>query len=141
MTRSLTRGQLARKTGIGIEALRFYERKGLIPDPPRSPAGYRLYPETMVVRLNFIRRAKQLGFSLNEIGELLATRVDPRTTRGQVREEVRAKIAEIGSKIRDLERMKGALERLTAACCDAAPAGECAILDALEGRDESFLDG
>lgn len=141
MTRSLTRGQLARKTGIGIEALRFYERKGLIPNPPRSPAGYRLYPETMVVRLNFIRRAKQLGFSLNEIGELLATRVDPRTTRGQVREEIRVKIAEIRSRIRDLEKMKSALERLAAACRGAAAAGECPILDALEGRDESFLDG
>lgn len=60
--KSLTRGQLAQKTGTGIEALRFYERNGLIQEPPRSQSGYRLYPDSVVGRLRFIRRAKELGF-------------------------------------------------------------------------------
>ena len=72
---SFTIGQLARRAGVGIETVRFYEREGLIPEPPRRPSGYRDYPPETVTRIVFIRRAKDLGFSLKEINELLDFRV------------------------------------------------------------------
>ncbi|MFQ5740198.1 MAG: heavy metal-responsive transcriptional regulator [Acidobacteriota bacterium] len=136
MIRSLTRGQVSRKTGIGIEALRFYERKGLIQEPPRSDSGYRLYPASVIARLRFVRRAKELGFSLQEIKELLALRVAPTTTTAQVREQAQVKVADIQSKIRDLQKIKRALDKLVTACCGAGPASECPILEALEGEEE-----
>ncbi len=76
----LTIGKVASRAGIGIETIRFYEREGLIAEPPRRESGYRQYPEVAVSRLRFIRHAKELGFSLKEIKELFALRVDPETT-------------------------------------------------------------
>ncbi len=84
-----TIGQVAERSGIGIETVRFYERKGLIADPPRTDSGYRQYPEDVVVRLRFIRRAKELGFALKEILELLSLRVNPDTTCADVRKKRR----------------------------------------------------
>lgn len=139
--KSLTRGQLAHKTGIGIEALRFYERNGLIQEPPRNEAGYRLYPATVVGRLRFIRRAKELGFSLREIKELLALRVDPKTSSAEVRKQAELKVADIESKIRDLQSIMQALDKLLAACCGEGRASECPILEALEGEGENLLHG
>jgi DNA-binding transcriptional MerR regulator len=76
----LTIGQVAQRTGMGIETVRFYEREGLLNRPARSPSsGYRLYEEEVIARLLFIVRAKELGFTLTEIKELLALRVDPDT--------------------------------------------------------------
>ncbi len=140
MMESLTRGQLAKKTGIGTEALRFYERKGLIPDPPRSESGYRLYPALVLGRLRFIKRAKNLGFSLEEISDLLQLRVDPSTTSAQVREKAEAKLEEVVSKMRDLEKIRNALEKLTAACRGAEPSGDCPILEALESEAQDWLE-
>jgi len=79
---ALTIGQVAKRSGIGIETLRYYERKGLVEEPPRTESGYRQYPEDVVARIRFIRRAKELGFKLSEISELLSLRVDPNTTCG-----------------------------------------------------------
>ncbi|MCH8048022.1 MAG: MerR family transcriptional regulator, partial [Planctomycetes bacterium] len=77
---SLTIGQLARRAEVGVETVRFYEREGLLEEPARRPSGYRQYDEGVVDRLRFIRRAKQLGFTLKEIRELLSLRLDPATT-------------------------------------------------------------
>ena len=96
---SLTIGQLARRAGVGVETVRFYEREGLISEPPRRPSGYRDYPLEAVSRIVFIRRAKKLGFSLKEISELLGLRVRPRRNCAQVKQNADAKIDDIDAKI------------------------------------------
>lgn len=133
----LTIGQLARATGVGVETIRYYEREGLIPDPPRRKSGYRQYPPDMTRRVRFIRRAKALGFTLKEIGELLELRVDPAGDCADVRALARTKIAEVDVKLADLTRIKSALERLARACDGTGPTSDCPILDALtrEGLD------
>jgi MerR family mercuric resistance operon transcriptional regulator len=121
---------------VGLETVRFYERQGLLAQPTRQASGYRQYTEDVVVRLRFIRRAKELGFSLKEIGELISLRSDPTTTCAQVKERAQVKIAEIASKIHDLQRIKKALGKLMAACQGTGPISECPILDALDPRIE-----
>ncbi len=92
--KSMTIGQVAKQTGVGIETIRFYERRGLIDEPPRRDSGYRQYSEDVIARLEFIKRAKELGFSLKEINELFSLRVDHDTSCGDVRS--RASNAERG---------------------------------------------
>jgi MerR family mercuric resistance operon transcriptional regulator len=131
----LTIGQVARQAGVGVETVRFYERQGLLEEPSRRESGYRQYPEEVVAQLRFIKRAKELGFALKEIKELLALRVDPAITCAEVKRQTEAKIADIEGKITSLLRMKKALVRLTAVCRGQGPTSECPILDAL-GKDE-----
>lgn len=132
----LTIGKLARAAGVAVETVRFYERKGLIADPPRRSSGYREYSEEVVRRLRFIRRAKELGFSLREIEELLALRTGPATC-GEVREQISAKLADIKERVRDLNRMGSALEELHTLCESTDPLGDCPILELIEEtRDE-----
>lgn len=135
--RPLTIGQVAKNAGVGIETVRFYERQGLISEPPRKESGYRQYPEDVVARLRFIHRAKELGFSLKEIKELLALRLDPATTCAEVKSRATAKIADIEAKIETLQRMKKALVKLTKSCSGRGPTSECPILDALEPRSNT----
>lgn len=132
----LTIGQVAKRAGIGLETVRFYERQGLIEEPGRKESGYRQYAEEVVARLRFIRRAKELGFSLKEIRELLALRHDPSTTCAEVRNRAKAKIANIEEKIQTLQRMKKALMELTMTCRGRGPAGECPILVALDQQQK-----
>ena len=132
----LTIGQVARYAGVGIETVRFYERQGLLEEPARKQSGYRQYGEDVVARLRFIRRAKELGFSLKEIKELLALRVDPTTTCAEVRGKGAAKIADVEQKIEALQRIRKALVKLTAVCRGRGPTSECPILDALDKEDE-----
>jgi len=127
----LSIGTLAREAGVGIEAIRFYEREGLLPEPPRKPSGYRQYSGDAVERLRFIRRAKELGFSLQEIKELFSLRVAPGTTCQEVKQRAEAKVSDIEERIRSLQKMKRALARLAAACRGRGPVSECPILDAL----------
>lgn len=134
--RGMTIGQVAKKGGVNIETVRYYERQGLIPPPPRRESGYREYPEETVKRIRFIKRAQELGFSLREIAELLALRVGPGTTCGEIRKVAEAKIADIEGKIRTLQRMMGVLLKLAAACSGRGPTSECPILEALERREE-----
>ncbi|MGE3805886.1 MAG: MerR family DNA-binding protein [Gemmataceae bacterium] len=131
----LTIGQVARQAGVGVETVRFYERQGLLEDPPRRESGYRQYPEEVVGRIRFIKRAKDLGFSLKEIEELLALRVDPETSCAEVRSKAEEKIAEIEAKIQALQRIRKALVKLTAICLGRGPTRECPILEALD-RDK-----
>jgi len=129
---SLRIGQLASRAGVGVETVRFYEREGLIPEPPRRPSGYRDYPTETVTRIVFIRRAKELGFSLKEICELLEFRVRPRRSCAHVKQSAEAKIADIDGKIANLRRMRRALQDLTTACEDRTPTTECPILSSLD---------
>ena len=131
----LSIGQLAQRSGVGVETVRFYERKGLLAEPDRRPSGYRQYDEAVVDRLRFIRRAKELGFTLNEINELLSIRLDPTTTCADVKNKAEAKIMDIEQKIGTLQRMKKALVKVTKACSGRGETSECPILESLD-RDE-----
>jgi MerR family copper efflux transcriptional regulator len=138
----LTIGQVAERAGVGIETVRFYEREGLLHRPARSPSsGYRLYEDDVITRLQFIQRAKELGFTLNEVKELLSLGVDPDTSCEDVRARAEAKVADIEGKIETLQRMRKALRRLTEACGKAGGGSECPILDALHGRHRAGRKG
>jgi len=131
----LTIGQLARRAGVGVETVRFYERKGLLAEPDRKPSGYRQYKPETVDRLRFIRRAKELGFTLREIQELLSLRVDPSTNCADVRSRAIAKIEDIESRIRTLRRMKNSLVKLSKACSGSGSISECPILESLDNQE------
>ena len=128
----LTTGRLAERGGVNLETIRYYERRGLLPKPPRRTSGYRAFPPEAVRRVRFIKRAQALGFSLGEIRELLALRVERGTKCDDVRRRAEVKIADIGGKIRSLRRMKRALSELVVACEGEAPVGACPILAALD---------
>ncbi|MCH8029283.1 MAG: MerR family DNA-binding protein [Candidatus Dadabacteria bacterium] len=129
---SLTIGKVARLAGVGVETIRFYERQGLIAEPPRKESGYRQYPQQTVVRVRFIRRAKELGFTLKEINEMLYLRIDPNTTCEEIRVLAEAKKVDIEEKIRALQKIKEALVKLLATCEGRGPVSECPILDFLD---------
>ena len=128
----LTIEQVAKRVEVGIETIRFYEREGVLEKPDRSASGYRLYGEDVIARLRFVGRAKELGFTLKEIRELLGLRVEPTTTCADVRIRAETKIGDIEEKIRTLKRMKRALVKLTKACSGSGPTSECPILESIE---------
>lgn len=132
--KSLKIGQVAERSGVGIETVRFYEREGLIPKPDRSSSGYRLFDDETIARLQFIRRAKELGFTLIEIKELLSLRLDTTTSCADIKSRAEAKIADIDEKIRTLKRMKTTLKKLTSKCNGQGSVNECSILDALDSK-------
>jgi len=133
---TLTIGQLARAAGVGVETLRFYERTQLIPEPPRRASGYRQYPASAVARIKFIKRAKELGFSLREIDELLSLRAESAGQCVEIYARAQTKVEDISAKIASLTRMKEALVRLAKACSEAGTSGECPILEALATRTQ-----
>jgi MerR family mercuric resistance operon transcriptional regulator len=128
----LTIGQVAREAGVNIQTIRYYERRGLLPEPSRAESGYRSYGEEAVRQIRFIRNAKELGFSLKEIGELLSLRLDPGGMSAAVKELAKEKLVDIQEKIDTLQRMRAALEGLIHACPGCGPVRECPILDALD---------
>jgi MerR family mercuric resistance operon transcriptional regulator len=127
-------GKIAEKTGIGVETVRFYERKGLIAQPAKPASGFRRYDGAIVARLRFIRQAQTLGFSLKEIGELLSLKADPMTDCADVRRRAKTKRDEVVAKIAHLETMRRALDTLIAACPGRGAIRRCSILDALQAR-------
>lgn len=131
---NLTIGQLAKEAKVNVETVRYYERRGLIPKPPRKDSGYRQYPPEAVSRIQFIKHAQELGFSLKEIAELLSLRVDPNTTCGDVKRRAESKIKEVEEKIQALQRIKRALAKLAALCRGRGPTSECPILEALDAE-------
>ena len=131
---TLRTADVAKQGGVNLETIRYYERRGLLPKPPRTAAGYRTFDPAAVRRLRFIKQAQAIGFSLKEVKELLALRVDPRTSCADVRRRAEAKIVDIDEKLRALRAMKRALVRLRAAWAGQGPVSECAILDSLEER-------
>lgn len=125
----LSIGKLARSAGVGVETIRFYERKGLIEQPPRPQAGARRYTPQAVDRVAFIRQAQDLGFTLAEIKDLLALRLDPETSCAEVKAKAEEKIADIEAKMRRLRQMRAALVEITKSCSGAGPTSACPILD------------
>lgn len=135
--REMTIGKAARKAGVGIETIRFYERKGLIDQPPKPlDAGFRVYPEETVRRVRFIREAQELGFSLGEIDELLSLRADPQADAGAVRARAEAKLHQVDQKIAQLGRIREALDRLIAACPGSGALRCCTIMETLTSASD-----
>jgi MerR family transcriptional regulator, copper efflux regulator len=127
----LTIGEIARRTDVSADTIRYYERQGLIPDPARTDGGYRNYPPETIARLKFIRRAKRLGFSLREIQDLLSLSEDSAATASDIKQRAEAKLVEIEAQISDLRRMQTALSQLTRACPGSGVKERCPILHAL----------
>jgi len=125
----LTIGEVAKTLGIGVETIRFYERQGLIIQPQKPLAGFRKYSDTTLRRLRFIVRAKQIGFSLREIRELLAFYFDGQANCADVRQHARQKIDDIYGRIDVLQKMASSLEQLVSECEDGAE--RCPLLEKL----------
>lgn len=124
-------GEVASEAGIGIDAVRFYERQGLIPVPARRPSGYRDYQPDVVLNLRFIRHAKDLGFSLKEIRELLSLESDESATAADVKAAAERKLADIEDRIRALRRMRRVLRSAVEDCPGRGPTTGCSILRSL----------
>ena len=131
---ALTIGALAERAGVGVETVRFYERRGLVRRPARPSAGYRSYPEEAVARIRFVRNAQALGFTLEEIREMLALRVTAGTSCAAVRSRAAAKAADVQRRLADLEAIRAALEKLVRACPGRGELSACTILEALDSR-------
>ena len=134
-TAELTIGKVARGAGLAIDTVRYYEREGLLDKPARTASGYRHYTTDAIARLRFICQAKELGFSLAEIKDLLALRVTPGKSCADVRARAVNKIEDIDHRIASLKRMRQALTKLAAACSGRGPTSDCPILEAMETRD------
>jgi len=132
-TSAMTISELATRAGVHLQTIRFYERQGLLPAPRRSSTGYRQYAPDAVTRVRFIRSAKELGYTLDEIGELLALRVRRGASCARVRETAVAKVAAIDAKAKQLRAMRRVLVRLIDACSEDRAVESCAILGGLEG--------
>lgn len=127
-------GQIAKKSGISVETIRYYEKEGLLEKPQRKESGYRQYNGDAINRLFFIQQAKELGFSLKEIGELLSIKSDANTLCSDVKHLAEGKLSDIQSKIKMLRRMEKSLKKLVDACPGKAPISDCPILDSLGKR-------
>ena len=132
----LTIGKLARKSGVNVETIRFYERKGLINQPEKPPEGYRRYPAEAGVRVRFIRNAKELGFSLREIKELLTLAGTSKVNRKGMRAKAEAKIAQIDVKVAGLLSLRKELSALIEACRSGKKECRCPIVEVFEHRGE-----
>lgn len=124
-------GELAHRTGVGIDTVRYYERQGLLPAPSRQPSGYRHYAHSDVARLRFIRRAKALGFTLVEIRELLALSDHRDDDMAGLKSTAAEKLAEIEAKLAELTRIRDGLRSLVASCPGHGALDRCPILNAL----------
>lgn len=133
---AMTIGRAARAAGVGVETIRFYQRKGLIEQPLRPrDAGFRVYPEETVQRIRFIRQAQAIGFSLGEIIELLSLRADPSAGSSDVRARSIAKRDEVAQKISHLQKIHAALEELISACPGEGAVRKCSIMEALAATE------
>lgn len=127
-------GEVARQAAVGVETIRYYERKGLLAEPQRRPSGYRQYDESVVARLQFIRRTKELGFTLAEIKELVGLWYDAKTRCEHVRQLAQEKVDDVEAKIRTLQKMKRSLKKVIRQCEARESVDDCPLLDGLEDR-------
>lgn len=125
-------GSVAEAAGVEVSTVRYYERRGLLAEPPRTASGYRQYDKTVIDRIRFVRQAQDLGFTLEEIEELLALRVEDPSSCGVVEEATRAKLRSVDSKIRELRRLRGVLARLVRSCEAKESTEESPVLGMLE---------
>lgn len=128
-------GEVADRAGVNLQTIRYYEREGLLPEPPRLASGYRMFSLDAVRRVRFIKRAQELGFTLSEIKDLLALRIDRERGSAKVQKLAQAKIADIEQKIRTLQAMKRVLKQLAGRCPGCGPISECPILESLEPKE------
>lgn len=128
----ITIGKVAAAAGVGVETVRFYERKGLLPQPSKPQRGFRCYPPDAVEQIRFIKQAQELGFTLSEAADLLSLRTDPKAECGTVRQQAEIKLADVNQKIERLETIRSALRELIAACPNRGPIQACSILDAMK---------
>jgi MerR family transcriptional regulator, copper efflux regulator len=129
--KTMTIGRLAKEAGVNIDTIRYYERHGLLPRAARRPSGYREYASDDVERLNFIRRAKELGFSLSDIGELLSLSADRGSDMRGVKSKAQDHLIEVEQKIRQLQKVRRGLKALVAACPGHGDLASCPIVAAL----------
>jgi MerR family mercuric resistance operon transcriptional regulator len=127
----LSIGELARQANVNIETIRYYERRGLISEPPRNKSGHRQYSYEAVKRTDFIKKCQTLGFSLKEIEEILALRIMPETTCADMKSRVTEKLISVDQKINELARIRDALSRLQKKCSGDGPIGNCPIIEEL----------
>lgn len=134
--KGLQRAGLARHVGCNLETIRYYEKIGMMPDPPRTASGYRVYDEGHAARLRFILRARELGFAIDEIRGLLGLVDGGTQTCAEVKERTERHLTDVRAKIADLRRVEKVLAA-TAAQCSGDDAPECPVLEALSGRPET----
>ena len=129
---TLTIVELAKESGVHLETIRYYEREGLMPAPPRKSSGHRAYPPSAARRLRFIKRVQELGFTLSEIREWLTLRAESDEDCSEVCRQAQEKIGEVRTKIRQVQAIEEALQHLTAGCSGDRPISERGILEALD---------
>ncbi|HQY65362.1 MAG: heavy metal-responsive transcriptional regulator [Myxococcales bacterium] len=134
---TFTIGTLARRAAVGVQTIRYYERIGLLPQPTRAKGGYRRYGDDAVARLQFVRHATQLGFTLAETKELLALRARQGAPCGTVRRRAEEKLAAIEQKLTELRELRDAVARLVRTCSGDTAVEHCSILAALGEPDTS----
>jgi DNA-binding transcriptional MerR regulator len=125
-------GELASRCGVNVQTVRYYERRGLLPDPRGGGGGYREYDDADAERLRFVKEAQALGFTLREIVDLLALRAGPGTA-GEVRERARGKLDRVRQRIAGLRTLERRLVKLIAGCSGSGPSTACSIMNRLEG--------
>lgn len=130
--KTFTTGQLAKRTNVNLETIRFFERKGLLPEPPRNKSGHRQYSIKDLRRAEFIIRTKSLGFSLQDISNLLLLRVESGKTCVDVKQNMKAKLMDIRGKIEALQRMEKVLQSIEAKCPGQGPLNKRSILKTLD---------
>lgn len=134
----MTIGALGQATGVGAETIRYYERIELLPQPARTSGGYRVYRPEHVRRLNFIRRSRELGLSIEAVRELLSLASDRLRPCARVDRLVRDHIHDLDHKIESLQKLRGALQRLADSCRGGGRVSECRILEALQEAEETL---
>ncbi len=134
---SLTISQVAKRGGVNIQTIRYYERQGLLAPTSRTEAAYRIFSAESVRRIHFIKRAQELGFSLKEIKELLSLRIDAHTTQADIRKRTQAKIADVKHKILHLQAIHASLLRMAEDCSGCGSLKDCPILGCLDGKEFS----
>lgn len=133
----LSIGEVAHLAGVAVDTIRFYEKEGLVPKPARKPSGYRQYQPEVVRNIRFVKAAKGLGFTLTEIRELISLRVTKGGSCADVKQRAVAKLADVDTKLAELQRMRDALVELAASCTGTGPMGVCPFLDALDAQGDS----
>jgi Hg(II)-responsive transcriptional regulator len=129
-------GQVARRAGVNVETLRYYERRGLLPAPPREGSGYRAYDPDAVRIVRFVKRAQELGFSLDEVEALLGLAAGGPDGCEAVQRLTEERITELDRRIADLQAMRGSLERLLATCQRPRTQRVCPLIRSIEAEAE-----
>lgn len=129
--KALKRGNLAKMAGVNIETIRYYEKQGILPEPDRSPSGYRQYDDETVSRIRFVKRAQKLGFSLSEIKQLLKLSEGEITDCDEVKDIALKKLEEIREKIINLQKLDRILSNLATQCDRQQTIKGCPIIEAL----------